>query len=153
MTLSSCLTGDLSESIFAVEAIRRGYTVYTPNVGHSHPADAVVVKPPSRPISMQLKTATIDKGRNCSYSVQVCRGRGKTKVSYQLGDFDILAAWLPDRQLFVFWHFAEIAERKKVCYSPLRHRAPDNWDLLAADDNSPVADIITVQPHALSISC
>lgn len=146
MSLSHCNTGDLSESIFAVEGIRRGYTVYTPNVGHSHPADAIVVKPPGRPISVQLKTATIDKGRNQSYSVQVCRGRGLTKMPYQLGDFDILAAWLPDIQLFVFWHFAEIAARKKICYSPLRHRTPDNWEVFAPCDISPVADIITVQP-------
>jgi hypothetical protein len=67
-------------------------------------------------------------------------------MPYQLGDFDILAAWLPDNQLFVFWHFAEIAARKKICYSPLRHRTPDNWEVFAPCDISLVADIITVQP-------
>jgi hypothetical protein len=146
MSLSHCVTGDLSEAIFAVEGIRRGYTVYTPSVGHSHPADAIIVKPPCRPISVQLKTATVVKNRNRSYSVMVCRGKGSGKVSYQLGDFDILAAWLPDIQQFVFWHFEEIATRKKINYSPLRHRAPGNWEVFAPCDISPLADIITVQP-------
>lgn len=122
--------GSLSEAIFAAEATRRGWLVYTTNVGHDEPADAIIVKPPHRPVTIQIKTATVYADRNNAYGVMACRGRGATKSAYLAGDFDILAAWLPDVEKFVFWRFDEIAERKKINYSPLRHRQPGNWDLL-----------------------
>lgn len=146
MIISNCKTGDLSESIFVTESIRRGYSVYTPNFGHSHSADVMVVKPPCRPIAMQLKTATLSKKRSRDYGIMACRGRGLARVPYRLGDFDFLAAWLPDIEKFVFWHLTEIVSRKKINYSPLRHRAPGNWELLTLGDFSPDEDIITVQP-------
>ena len=137
----NCKTGDISESIFATQALRRGWWVYTSN-GHARPADAIVFRPPMRPISIQIKTASIYADRDNSYGVMVCRGRGAIKVSYLKGDFDILAAWLPDVQKFVFWRFDEIADRKKINYSPRLHRQPDNWNLL----ETPFGDIITPQP-------
>ena len=142
----ACKTGDISESIFATQALRRGWWVYTSN-GHARPADAIVVRPPMRPISIQIKTATVYPDREDTYGVMVCRGKGPVKVSYLKGDFDILAAWLPDVEKFVFWRFDEIAERKKIYYSPRRHRQPDNWDLF----ETLVADIIT--PHATCPTC
>jgi hypothetical protein len=57
--------------------------------------------------------------------------RGKrAKTAYAAGDFDILAAWLPDIEEFVLWRFEEICERKRIRYSPRRHRQPSNWQLL-----------------------
>ena len=124
------MNGPISEAFFACEAIRRGWLVYTTNVGHNEPADAIIVRPPNRPIAVQIKTATIAGDRNFSYGVLSCRGRGKNKRTYRKGDFDVLAALLPDLQKFVFWGFEEIAERKRITYSPRLHRQPDNWDLL-----------------------
>lgn len=141
----ACKTGDISESIFATEALRRGWWVYTSN-GHARPADAIIVRPPLRPITIQIKTATYYADRD-AYGVMACRGKGAVKMSYLKGDFDILAAWLPNVERFVFWRFDEIAERKKINYSPRLHRQPDNWDLLEGS----FADIIT--PHATCPTC
>ena len=128
MIHTACTTGDLSESIFASESLRRGYWVYTSN-GHARPADAIVVRPPLRPITVQIKTATIYTDRDSVYGVMSSRGRGAAKTAYLFGDLDILAAWVPDIEQFVFGRFDEIADRKKICYSPRLHRQPDNWDL------------------------
>jgi hypothetical protein len=31
---------------------------------------------------------------------------------------------------FVLWRFDEICDRKRIRYSPKRHRQPNNWQLL-----------------------
>jgi hypothetical protein len=84
----------------------------------------------SRPVSVQVKRAWITKGGR--YSVRAAR-RGTKNIPekvYKAGDFDILAAYLPDRNQFVLWRFDEIKQRKKISYTPRLHRQPDNWDLL-----------------------
>ena len=75
----ACKTGDISESIFATQALRRGWWVYTSN-GHARPADAIVVRPPMRPVSIQIKTASVYPDREDTYGVMVCRGKGPVKV-------------------------------------------------------------------------
>ena len=42
----------------------------------------------------------------------------------------MLAAYLPDRNEFVFWHIDEIRQYGQISYSPKKHRAPGNWQLL-----------------------
>jgi hypothetical protein len=79
---------------------------------------------------VQVKTAYED-GQRGSYSVNVGRG-SSSKVAYQSGDFDVLAAYLPDRNQFVFWTLDDLQGRKKLRYDPTRHRQPGNWELLHA---------------------
>jgi len=123
----NCAKGTSAEVRFIFEADERGYKVYVP-LGHAHAADMVIFRPRKRPICIQVKTATYNPARN-NYGVMTSRGKNN-KVLYDRGDFQILAAWLPDLKQFVFWRFDEIKKRKKINYTPRLHRQPDNWELL-----------------------
>jgi hypothetical protein len=119
--------GHCAEARFVYEVCDRGWKVYVP-IGHAHAADIIIHRPPHHPVPVQVKTATYYANRD-DYGFKC--GRGKNRViPYIVGDFQILAAWLPNLQKFVFWRFDEIADRKKICYTPRLHRQPDNWDLL-----------------------
>ena len=65
------------------------------------------------------------------YTVSVKRGRGATRRPYERGDFDVLVAYLPDRDALTFWTFDDIRGRQNVRYNPARHRQPGNWEILS----------------------
>jgi hypothetical protein len=123
---TNCQTGALSELLFCAQAGMRGWSVFTP-VGHAHCVDVCLIKPGTRPIGIQVKTAGMNRPEE--YQLQVGRGRSG-KSAYEVGSFDVLAAWLPDVEQFVFWTIPDIAGRVTIRYSPKRHRQPGNWDLL-----------------------
>lgn len=127
MTMTSCQKGAYAEMLFCAHVGYRGWEVYMP-IGHAQTADVCIFKPPGRAITVQIKTASIDPARG-DYGVMASRGQS-SKTAYSAGDFDILAAWLPDIEEFVLWRFDEICDRKRIRYSPRRHRAPGNWQLL-----------------------
>ncbi len=125
--LSACRKGEISEQLFAVGAMVRDFEIFAPR-GHSQTADLCIVRAGQRPLMVQVKTAYFDGVRG-EYSINVGRGRS-SKSAYLKGDFDILAAYLPDRNQFVLWTLKDLKGRKKVRYSPERHRKPNNWELL-----------------------
>lgn len=125
--LSACRKGEIAEQLFAVGAMVRDFEVFVPR-GHSQTADLCIVKAGQRPLMVQVKTAHCDTVRG-GYSVSAGRGN-LIKSAYQKGDFDILAAYLPDRNQFVLWTLEDLKGRKKIRYSPERHRKPNNWELL-----------------------
>jgi len=127
--LSACRKGEISEQLFAVGAMVRDFEIFAPR-GHSQTADLCIVRAGQRPLMVQVKTAYFDGVRG-EYSINVGRG-GVNKTAYRQGDFDILAAYLPDRNQFVLWTLEDLKGRKKVRYSPERHRKPSNWELLDA---------------------
>ena len=127
MTMTNCQKGAYAEMLFCAQAGFRGWEVYMP-IGHAQTADVCIFKPPGRPISVQVKMATWDEHKG-SYIFTSSRGKS-SKIAYEAGDFDVIAAWLPDLEQFVLWRFDEIRERKRIRYSPKRHRQPGNWQLL-----------------------
>lgn len=124
-TLSNCRKGDLAEMLLMAAAIANDFEVFTPH-GHAQAADLCLVRPGCRPLLVQVKTAEI---RRNIYSINVSRGTG-SKVAYSEGDFDVLAAYLPDINQFVFWTIPDLRGRKRLSYSPRLHRQPGNWQLL-----------------------
>jgi hypothetical protein len=133
--LSACRKGEIAEALFAASAMVMDFEVFTPK-GHSQTADLCLVRSGCRPMTVQDKTAYFD-GIRGDYSVNL--GRGLTKEAYRTGDFDVLAAYLPDLNQFVLWTLEDLKGRKKLRYSPERHRKPSNWELL--DD---VAQSLTI---------
>ena len=134
--LSACRKGEIAEALFSASAMVMDFEVFTPK-GHSQTADLCLVRSGCRPMTVQVKTASFDTGRG-DYSVNL--GRGLTKEAYRVGDFDVLAAYLPDLNQFVLWTLEDLKGRKTLRYSPARHRQPSNWELLDA-----VAESITNQ--------
>ena len=125
--LSPCRKGELAETLFIAGAMVHDWEVFTP-FGHAQTADLCLVRAGIRPILVQVKTGTIDRG---AYHVSVKRSnQGGNPRPYAAGDFDVLAAYLPDRNQFVLWTLDDIRSRVSVRYSPERHRQPGNWSLL-----------------------
>lgn len=122
-------SGSYSEAVFASEAVKRGWYVYTTSVGHSEPADAIIFRPPDRPILIQIKTAASRTDRKNAYHIYTGRG-WRSKEAYRKGDFDVLAAWIPDKEEFVFWPFADIRGRVKVTYYTTSGLRLGNWEIL-----------------------
>ena len=124
---SACAKGDMAEMLFAAGAIIRDWEIYWP-FGHAQTTDVCLLKPLTSPLKVQVKTAWWDDTER-SYAVFL---RRKQMQTYARGDFDVLAAYLPDLNQFVLWSFEDIKKRKKIRYSPERHRKPSNWELLDA---------------------
>lgn len=125
--LSACRKGELAETLFIAGAMVHDWEIFTP-FGHAQTADLCLVRPGSRPITVQVKTAGRDSTQ-AGYHIKTARGCS-VKSAYQHGDFDVLAAYLPDCNQFVLWTFAEIRSRLTVRYHPEKHRQPGNWHLL-----------------------
>jgi len=150
--LSACRKGEIAETLFIAGAMVHDWEIFTP-FGHAQTADVLLTRGGVRPIAVQVKTGTLDRG---AYHISVKRStRGRNARPYLTHDFDVLAAYLPDRNEFVFWTFDDIRSRISVRYSPERHRQPGNWDLL-----NDVAESLTfsgptpanVPPHAVQMS-
>ena len=124
--MSNCKVGDLSEGLFFVACIVHDWEAFKA-FGHENASDWIIKRGHIKQ-SVQVKTATIDERGD--YCVEVQRGGKNNKRAYAKGDFDVLAAYLPDRNQFVFWTFDDIRGRKKVRYNPARHRQPGNWELI-----------------------
>ena len=145
--LAATEKGAHAELLFCAEAGARGYTIFTPLVG-SPKADVCLKMGQGPYVGIQVKRACTSTQRAGLYKINTSSRAKK----YSTGDFDILAAYLPDLNVFVFWRLEEIAKYGQISYSPERHRSPDNWALL--DD---VAESLTlsgptppnVPPHRL----
>jgi hypothetical protein len=125
--LSACRKGEIAETLFIAGAMVHDWEIFTP-FGHAQTADVILTQDGVRPVAVQVKTATLDRG---AYHVSVKRATaGRNSRPYQAHDFDVLAAYLPDRNQFVFWTFDDIRSRVSVRYDPNRHRQPGNWELL-----------------------
>jgi len=124
--MSHCRRGDLTEALFIAGCIVYDWEIFKA-FGHDHTADWVLVRGALR-LTVQVKTARLtDRG---DYHINAKRGSANTTRPYAAGDFDVLAAYLPDRNQFVFWSFEDVRSRQTVRYHPDRHRQPGNWNLL-----------------------
>lgn len=118
--------GAHAELLFCAEAGARGYSIFTPLVG-SPKADVCLKRGQGPYIGVQIKRACLSTQHDGFYKVNTA---SRTSGRYSAGDFDVLAAYLPDLKEFVFWHIGEVSQYGQISYSPKKHRSPANWDLL-----------------------
>ena len=126
--LSANRKGDIAESSFITACQLRDYDIFKP-FGHAQSADVCLVKAGSSPILTQIKTAGKDQDRPNSYHINIGKG-SSDKQAYKVGDFHVLAAYLPDRNEFVLWTLKDLGGRVTLRYNPEKHRQPGNWNLL-----------------------
>lgn len=133
--LSANRKGEIAETLFIAGAMVHDWEVFTP-FGHAQTTDVCIMRPGTKALKVQVKTA---RRRTDADGYGICshRERSGVKRAYTSGDFDVLAGYLPDVNQFVFWSFEDIAGRVKINYSPIRHRAPGNWQLLDELSESP----------------
>ena len=130
--------GSYEELCFLTAARQRGYVTLVP-IGHSQKADASVWLPPHRPITVQVKRASFQGG---SWRVDVASRRSGASVikrrnrsqpirkysRYQLGDFDVLAGYVPPANAFKFWALSEVVGQLHVNFRDLS--TLNNWHVI-----------------------
>jgi len=127
--LSANRKGEIAETLFIAGAMVHDWEIFVP-FGHAQTTDVCIAKPAHRPLKTQVKTASLVDAGGYQVHCKKSSTGDKKHMAYEIGDFDVLAAYLPDRNQFVFWAAEEIVGRQCVRYCPTRHRQPGNWDLL-----------------------
>jgi hypothetical protein len=130
--------GSFEESVFAMQARRRDYSVFLP-FGHSQKADVVIWRPPFRPITIQVKRGRVQgaswfchvssKRSSKDHRSHVANGRDVDRIKrYRDGDFDVLAMFHPPTEGFYFWKLRDICLRLTVSMSPTAQL--NNWHVI-----------------------
>lgn len=139
----SCDAGDLAEARFMLKAKELGFHVYAP-FGHATKADLVVWKPPARAVTVQIKKATIQsRGSRKPHhwwkfmlgsgrpSAALSPNNGKLKyVPYQLGDFDVIAGYVEEREEWLIFPLEKVVGKSCVSYTPHNSIVPNTWEVL-----------------------
>ena len=136
--LSDTTKGTISEKLFEVGALRRGWFVAS-NTGGGNDFDSVI-KRAHMPVCVVVQTRSATpypKQFGCyQFSLSTCGSL------YAPTAFHVLAIHLPDTDEFVFFTRAEMGNRKGSSYTRPEHRKfaprhtamasrdPNNWNLL-----------------------
>jgi hypothetical protein len=137
----SCNSGYAAEAFLVYQACKRGFTVFKPD-SHSTKIDLVLHKPNCKLIGVQVKKATLQRSEGRRYFSDTWKfmvgagrpsrardpvDRGPNYVRYQRGDFDVLAAYIAERESFVFYLLDEICDKSTKNWSE-GHRE-NNWEI------------------------
>lgn len=130
--------GSYEELCMLTAAREQGYVTWVP-IGHSQKADVSIWQPPYRPITVQVKRAQFNQG-SWKVHVAACRG-GKTLAKaredgreldkyqrYKIGDFDVLAAFVPPAKAFRFFALKDVADQGSVTFRDLS--TLNNWHVI-----------------------
>tara|TARA_R110002020_G_C16018474_1_gene751762 strand:- start:212 stop:691 length:480 start_codon:yes stop_codon:yes gene_type:complete len=116
--VSAVAKGCISEAIFKLECMKRGMMPFEP----SHPdtkCDVIVQNKRGKLIGVQVKRACCPPSLGAGWQVNtatVSSRKKRTAVPYATGDFDFLAAHIPDGDVFCFWTLEFIARRTTVLW-------------------------------------
>jgi hypothetical protein len=128
--------GVFAESKLATAAIGRGYVAWWP-MGHAQKADVCLWKPPSRPVTVQVKNAQWKGHKERGYwQCYVASKRGGASNlrggdayrKYATGDFDVLAMYVPAANAFKFWRLTDISGQ--LCLSITDLSTLNNWHVI-----------------------
>ena len=130
--------GSYEDLCMLTAARQRGYSTWVP-IGHSQKADVTLWRPPYRPITVQVKRGRFQKN---SWAAHVSASRGGASVAkakkdgrpldkyqrYQVGDFDVLAVYVPPANAFRFYALKAIVGQGIVSFSDLS--TLNNWHVI-----------------------
>jgi len=133
----ACDLGAVAELEFLTQAKRRGWNVYVP-IGHATPADAIIFRPPARPISVQVKKG-MSRGSGRGWKAMVGSGLSKRAIKhslhfskfrrYESNSFDVMAMYIAEENLFIFWTLAELLQRGKTWAIWTTIKPSNNWEI------------------------
>ena len=137
----TCNVGAFAELKLCCAAIERGFEVFTP-MSHSTKTDIILMLPQSNPIRIQVKKATFQKPSSANQSdawkFMIGTGRpscaanpsdyGLRYKKYIDGDFDLLAAYILERDIFAFYKLEEISGASSMRWD-LTKRS-NNWEIM-----------------------
>jgi hypothetical protein len=130
--------GSFEELCMLTAAREQGYVTWVP-IGHSQKADVSIWRPPYRPITVQVKRARF---AHDGWRAFVAASRGGKDIAkakdkgrdldkynrYQVGDFDVLAVYVPPAKAFRFYALKHVADQRQVTISDLS--TLNNWHVI-----------------------
>jgi hypothetical protein len=130
--------GSYEELCMLTAARERGYVTWVP-IGHSQKADVIIWRLPYRPITVQVKRARF---ANDGWRAFVAAARGGKDIAkakdkgrvldkynrYKVGDFDVLAVYVPLARAFRFYALKDVADQRQVTVSDLS--TLNNWHVI-----------------------
>jgi hypothetical protein len=130
--------GSYEELCMLTAARERGYVTWVP-IGHSQKADVSIWLPPYRPITIQVKRArfahdgwrALVAARRGGKDIARAKDAGRSLDKYnryKVGDFDVLAAYVPPARAFRFYALKDVAEQRQVTVSDLS--TLNNWHVI-----------------------
>jgi len=130
--------GSFEEICLLKAARERGFVTWMP-IGHSQKADVIIWMPPHKPLTVQVKKAQWNKGQWRAYVGAARGGHSKARRReegkdadpyrrYEVGDFDILAVYIPPADAFRFWHLPAIAGQLQLTITDLS--TLNNWHVI-----------------------
>jgi hypothetical protein len=136
----TCDIGAFAEMRFCGMAISLGFEVFLP-FSHSTKTDVILLSMESKPIRVQVKKATYQKKQNANHGdywkFMVGSGRpscaanptdyGLRYRKYEKDDFDVLAAYILERDVFAFYNLSEI-HGSSTCRWDANKRS-NNWEI------------------------
>ena len=135
----TCDAGTVAETMLAAEAAKRGWTVFVP-FGHAQKTDIVLTRGRDPAIRIQVKRATWQRKGSGSYKFMIGAGRPSCAANpndyglryrrYESGDFDFLAAFIPDYEIFAFYRLSDIVGKSSHHWRPDPGHPRDNWDIM-----------------------
>jgi len=137
---ATCDVGSFAEMRFCTLAVQKGYEVFLPFC-HSTKSDVIVNSIFSRPIRIQIKKATYQKKErnNHADNWKFMIGSGRPSCArnpkdygiryrkYEKNEFDILAAYILERDVFVFYELDEICGASSCRWN--EQMKFNNWDI------------------------
>jgi len=139
----SCDEGSITEQVFALECMRRGYEVFWP-ANHSTTVDLIIRANAGPPVMIQVKKASYQKPRTSGAqdAWKVMHGSGKPSSAanpndygkryrrYVRGDFDVLAAYISERNSFWFAGIDDVVQTS--CGRWRAGLVENNWSVIDA---------------------
>lgn len=131
-------SGTIAEIAFLKEAATRGWSTWVP-IGHANKADLCIWKPPSAPLTIQIKKGVWQRDNQC-WKIMIGSGKpscasnpkdyGKRYTRYGKGDFDVLAMYVLEHDAFVLWALNDICGKSTINWRPSSAPEMGNWQLL-----------------------
>lgn len=115
------------------------YDVFNP-FSHSTKADVILMKPGSRPITVQVKHGSPKGTSNDSHKVLVGSAKSSNRlpsktpryIRYGIQDFDILSIYIP-KYGFSMWHLKDVCHQATFTWN---NTMPiNNWHILEEVNN------------------
>jgi hypothetical protein len=140
---ATCDIGAYAEMRFCGMALSHGFEVFLP-FSHSTKTDVILLSLDSDPIRVQVKKATFQKKNQShhidSWKFMVGSGRpscaanpndyGVRYRKYALNDFDILAAYILERDVFAFYKLTDIQGLSSYRWDATK--TANNWEIFNA---------------------
>lgn len=122
--------GYKTETRFQSLAADHGIETFWPRF-HATKVDCIARKTPEKTFSVQIKTAWLKPNGTYKFPIGTHSSKNYSPETsyYKSGDFDIMAAYMPDIDVFAFYFLDDICGKSSFVWKPRNGQAENNWEI------------------------